>query len=522
MKARFRQARWTREEGVLEPTVFELASGRTGEYYGFFLEGDLLDEVGRPEALVPEKLLRKDLDLPRLSEPEVVRHFSRLAEMNYGVDSGSYWLGSCTMKYNPKIHERISSSPNVRRAHPYQPVNTVQGALKIMYELCGMLSKVTGLSHCTLQTSAGAHGEYLGCVIMRAYQEDRGQKQRTEIIIPTAAHGSNFASAAMVGFKVLKIPTDERGCTDMAAVKSALSEKTAGLMITNPNTLGIFEEDIVEMADLLHDAGGLLYYDGANLNAILGRVLLSDMGVDIAHLNLHKTFSTPHGTGGPGGGALLVREGLEDFLPVPMIRERKGEYRFDYDLSKSIGRIRAFYGNFEVIVKAWAYLKTLGSDGLAQVSGAAVLNSNYALSKIRALRGISLKHGRDRPRKHEFVVSLSGLKPELDAPALRVAKRLLDYGVHPPTIYFPPIVPEAFMMEPTESESKQDIDYYVDAMRAILEEVKGQPELVANAPSNLAIDRLDEVRAARRPILSWKIYEERHESGEAQQSLEQV
>ncbi len=514
MTGYFRQSRWQREEELIEPTIFELSQGRKNGYYRFSIEKEVLEEIGNAKELIPEKLMREELNLPNLSEPEVVRHFSRLAEMNYGVDSGPYWLGSCTMKYNPKINERIAVNPKVRQLHPYQPEETVQGALKIMYELGEMLGMITGLKHWTFQTSAGAHGEYLGCLIIRAYQLDRGERQRDEILIPLSAHGSNFASAAMAGFKVIKIPIDEKGCTDIAALKAAVGDRTAGMMITNPNTLGIFEEDILEIAELIHGAGGLLYYDGANLNALLGKVLLSEMGVDIAHLNLHKTFSTPHGTGGPGAGAVLVREGLEDFLPIPVLRKKNGRYYFDYDVPKTIGKIKAFYGNFEVLVKSWAYLKTLGSEGLRRVSEIAVLNANYAFARIRKLKRVSVVYGEDKPRKHEFVVSLRGAKSEIDAPALHVAKRLLDYGLHPPTIYFPPVVEEAFMMEPTESDSKEDIDYYFEVMRRILEvELEKNPELVLNAPINSSIDRLDEVRAAREPILSWKIYV-RHYKGE--------
>lgn len=503
----FRQAKWQRKEGIIEPTVFELSAGRKEGYYEFSMDEEILSKVGNPIDLVPEKLRRKKLNLPNLSEPEVVRHFSRLAQMNYGIDSGPYWLGSCTMKYNPKVNEEIAKSKKVRRLHPYQPIETVQGALQIMYELGETLAKITGLRHWTFQTAAGAHGEYLGCAIIRAYHVDRGEARRDEMLIPLSAHGSNFASAAMAGFKVIKIPLDERGCTDISALRAAAGERTAGMMITNPNTLGIFEEDILEISDIVHASGGLLYYDGANMNALLGRVLLSDMGVDLAHLNLHKTFSTPHGTGGPGAGAFLVRDGLEDFLPVPVLRKKGDFYYFDYQVPKSVGRVRAFYGNFEVLVRAWAYLKSLGSRGLLEVSGIAVLNSNYAFNKIKELKYVSVEHGGDKPRKHEFVVSLKEARSKITSPALLVAKRLLDYGVHPPTIYFPPVVEEAFMIEPTESESKEDIDYYVEVMRRVLEEVDRRPELFLDAPRNSSIDRLDEVRAARQPILSWKIYE---------------
>ena len=509
----FRQARWSTRPDVLEPTVFELSHG--SGYYEFNVDRSVLGHLGVDSAikLIPEHLRRKELRLPSLSAPEVARHFSRLAGMNYGVDSGPYWLGSCTMKYNPKLHERIASWPQVTKLHPYQPEETVQGALRIMFELSQMLAVITGLPHYTLQPAAGAHGEFAGALIIRAFHRDSGENQRDEMLIPVSAHGSNFASAAMAGFKVVKIPSDERGRVDLGALKAAAGERTAGLMITNPNTLGLFETDILEIADIIHGAGGLIYYDGANLNAILGRVLLSDMGVDVAHLNLHKTFSAPHGSGGPGAGAVGVREGLQDFLPVPVVRKGPDGFYLDYSIPKTIGRVRAFYGNFGVIVKAWAYLKRLGTEGLLAVSGAAVLNANYALSKVRRLKGVAIKYGAEDPCKHEFVISLEPLKRDTGVKALDVAKRLLDRGVHPPTMYFPLIVEEALMMEPTETDSRRELDYYIWALEEALREAYESPELAKGAPTSTAVSRLDEVLAARRPILSWRMYERRKEEG---------
>ncbi len=507
MEGEFRQARWAAGRDILEPTLFELSHG--DGYYRFRVEPELLEELGvdSPEELVPENLMRRDLRLPSLAAPEVARHFSRLAEMNYGVDSGSYWLGSCTMKYNPKLHERLAALPQVTRLHPYQPEETVQGALQIMFELAEMLAKLTGLPHYTLQPAAGAHGEFTGALMIRAYHEDRGESQRDEMLIPVSAHGSNFASAAMAGFKVVKIPSDERGRVDMAALREAVGERTAGMMLTNPNTLGLFETEILDIADLVHGAGGLIYYDGANLNAILGRVLLSDMGVDVAHLNLHKTFSAPHGSGGPGAGAVGVVDGLKDFLPVPLVRRGENGYYLDYSVPKTIGRVRAFYGNFGVVVKAWAYLKRLGSEGVRAVSGAAVLNANYVLSKVRRLRGVSIQYGAEDPCKHEFVISLKTLRRETGVRALDIAKRLLDLGVHPPTMYFPLIVEEALMIEPTESDSKRELDRYVAALERALREAYEDPDILKTAPRSTAVGRLDEVLAARKPILSWRMYE---------------
>jgi len=515
----YRQARWVGGPDVLEPTVFELSHG--SGFYRFDIEKEVVDFLGveDPVDLLPRYIVRSELRLPSLSEPEVARHFSRLAQMNYGVDSGPYWLGSCTMKYNPKIANRVTSWPTVRRIHPYQPEETVQGALRVMYELCCMLAEITGLPHFTLQPAAGAHGELLGALIIRAYHADRGER-RDEMLIPVSAHGSNFASAAMAGFKVVKIPADSRGRVDMDALKAAVGERTAGMMITNPNTLGLFEDRIAEIVEVVHSAGGLIYYDGANLNAIIGRVLLSDMGVDVAHLNLHKTFSTPHGTGGPGAGAVGVRDGLQDFLPVPVIRERDVRFYLDYSVPKTIGRIRTFYGNFEVLVKAWLYLKVLGSEGLRAVSGAAVLNSNYALSKLKKLRGVEPAFSQPGPFKHEFVLSLDGIRKEAGVRALDVAKRLLDFGVHPPTIYFPLIVPEAFMMEPTETESLRDLDVYIEAMSQAVREAYENPEILREAPHSTSVGRLDEVLANRRPILSWRMYERRKkEAGDSDGDL---
>ncbi len=501
----FRQARWSYKGGVLEPTVFELANGRPG-YYKIHTEEEIRSKAKSALSRIDT---RKELNLPGLTESEVSRHFSRLAEMNYGVDSGPYWLGSCTMKYNPKINERLSKDPHVLWIHPYQPEDTVQGALKIIYEIGEMLSKITGLPHFSLQPAAGAHGELTGVLMIKAKIRDLGER-RDEVLIPESAHGSNFASAAMAGFKVVRIPPNEEGLVDLDALRAAAGEKTAGMMITNPNTLGLFETDILEITDIVHGAGGYVYYDGANLNAILGRVLLSDMRIDVAHLNLHKTFSAPHGSGGPGAGAVGVVDEFRDYLPVPVVRKRpEGGYYLDYSVKRTIGRVRMFYGNFGVIVKAWAYLKILGGEGLREVSEVAVLNANYVMKRLLEIEGIKLKFGKERPCKHEFVVSLEELKNKYGVSALHVAKRLLDYGVHAPTVYFPPIVKEALMIEPTECESPYDLDNFVEAMRCIVEEARTDKTLVLSAPHETSVDRLNEVSASRRPILSWRMYKEK-------------
>ncbi|MDK2372020.1 MAG: aminomethyl-transferring glycine dehydrogenase subunit GcvPB [Candidatus Korarchaeota archaeon] len=510
MNRRYVQAKWQLSEGILEPTVFELGEIGKGGVVVARVEDELRREVGELEDLIPQDLQRGAIGLPGLTEPEVARHYSHLAQMNYGVDSGPYWLGSCTMKYTPKVAMKLESHPSLRNAHPYAPEESVQGILEILYELQEMLSSITGLPKFTLQPAAGAHGELVGALIIRKRFLDLGER-RDEILIPESAHGSNFASAAMAGFKVVRIPPSEEGTVDMGALRAAISERTAGMMITNPNTLGIFESDILEIADLLHSNGSYLYYDGANLNAIMGWVRLSDMGVDLAHLNVHKTFSAPHGGGGPGAGAVGVIEELADYLPVPVIVREGDTYRLDYDLPKSIGRVRMFHGNIGVLVKAWGYLKLLGSEGVRLSSGIAVLNANYVRKRLMDM-GFEVPYGKDRPCKHEFVISLSRFRREYGVRALDFAKALMDRGVHPPTMYFPLIVQEAFMMEPTESDSLEELDSYVYAMGELADLARSDPDELLSAPKNTAIGRIDDSFANKRLWLSWKVYKDRESS----------
>jgi glycine dehydrogenase subunit 2 len=488
---RYRQASYS------EPLLFELpASERQAAFFN--------PEIAElPQ--IPKKLKREKLELPRLSEPEVVRHFVRLSQMNFGVESGLYPLGSCTMKYNPRVCEELASKPQVTLIHPLQDPSTIQGALEILYRLERMLAEIAGVPYVCLQPAAGAHGELLGMLLTRAYFKDLGE-ERTEVIIPDSAHGTNFASAAMAGFRVVIVPSNSRGRVDLPALRSAVSERTAALMLTNPNTLGLFEDEIREIASMLHDVGALLYYDGANLNGILGKTRPGDMGFDIVHFNLHKTFSTPHGGGGPGAGPVGVSEKLEPYLPVPIIRydEKNDRYWLDYNRPKTIGKIRSFFGNFGVLVKAYAYLLMMGADGLKEATEIAVLNANYLKDKLKHVPGFEVRHDPDAPCKHEFVLSAEPLKRETGVTARDVAKRLLDFGFHAPTYYFPPIVPEALMIEPTETEPKEELDRFVDALKRIAEEARKDPEKVRGAPFSTAVSRVDEVRASRQPILSWK------------------
>ncbi|WP_297550225.1 aminomethyl-transferring glycine dehydrogenase subunit GcvPB [Thermococcus sp.] len=498
----FRQAKWD------EPLIFELS--REGRI-GYTLPKPIEDV----NVEIPEKLRRKSRpNLPELSEPEIVKHYTRLSEMNYGVDSGIYPLGSCTMKYNPKINEEIASHPGVAYIHPYQDERTVQGALKIMWELEQWLKEITGMDRFTLQPAAGANGEFTGVSIIRAYHLDNGEPQRDEMLVADSAHGTNPASAAMAGFKVIEIPSTEEGTIDLEALENAVGERTAGLMLTNPNTLGIFEDEIVKIARIVHKAGGLLYYDGANLNAVLGKVRPGDMGFDIVHLNLHKTFSTPHGGGGPGSGPVGVKDFLKDYLPVPLVSydEENDRYYLDYNVPKSIGKVKELYGNFAVMVRALTYLKIMGREGLKNASEIAVLNANYLTRKLLGTRGYELP-GKEL-RKHETVFSAEPMKRETGVTAMDVAKRLLDFGMHAPTVYFPLIVHEALMIEPTETVSKEELDAYVEALKKISEEAYSSPEVVKSAPHNTAVRRVDDVLAAKKPVLSWRMYLELKEKGE--------
>ncbi len=455
-------------------------------------------EVNLYEAFPKEMLQEKELELPEVSEVDVVRHFTLLSNKNFGLDTGFYPLGSCTMKYNPKINEDMASLPKLTGIHPYQPEETAQGALELMYKLADMLAEITGMEQVSLQPAAGAHGELSGLMIIKAYHQNRGDHKRNKIIVPDSAHGTNPASASVAGFDIVEIKSDKNGAVDLESLKAVLNDEIAGLMLTNPSTLGLFEKNIKEIASLVHQAGGLLYYDGANTNAIMGIARPGDMGFDVVHLNLHKTFATPHGGGGPGSGPIGVSKKLVDFLPVPIVEKQADKYVLNYDKPLSIGKVKSFYGNFGVMVKAYAYIMTMGAEGLKKASEMAVLNANYIKERLRDFYYLPI----DSVCKHEFV--LGGLGPDShEISTLDIAKRLLDYGYHPPTIYFPLIVDSAIMIEPTETESKETMDYFIDAMIAIAKEAKTNPELLKTAPHDTPVRRLDEVKAARTPVLKW-------------------
>jgi glycine dehydrogenase subunit 2 len=450
--------------------------------------------------MLPMSLQRKTpLQLPTLDETIVIRHFFHLSQMNYGIESGIYPLGSCTMKYNPKICEEISRWEQFALLHPYQDESTVQGSLQIMYELEQMLCEITGMDAFTLQPAAGAQGEFTGLLLTRAYHHAKKDFDRDEVILPDTSHGTNPASAAMAGFKVIEIPSTKEGTVNLEILKKTLSNKTACFMLTNPNTLGIFDSDIVEIAQLVHQAGALLYYDGANMNAIMGKARPGDMGFDIVHLNLHKTFSTPHGGGGPGSGPVGVKQSLQRFLPIPRIMKKQDSYYFEYTAPDSIGKIKAMYGNSSVLLKAYVYILLMGGNGLQEASEIAVLNANYMKKKLVESKFYDLPY--QDLRKHEFVLSAERLLSTKSIRAADIAKRLLDYGLHPPTIYFPLIVKEALMIEPTESESKKTLDLYVDALLRIAQE---DPQTVKNSPQNTTVQRIDEIGAVKNPILTWK------------------
>ncbi|HZJ82591.1 MAG TPA: aminomethyl-transferring glycine dehydrogenase subunit GcvPB [Clostridia bacterium] len=456
-------------------------------------------EAKQIDDMIPSEFLRsKDVELPEVSEPEVVRHYTVISRLNHGVDVGFYPLGSCTMKYNPKVNEDVARLEGFAGVHPYQPQGTTQGSLKLIHQLNRQLCEITGMDEVILQPAAGSHGELTGLMIIKAYHEKNGDNHRQKILIPDSAHGTNPSSAAMTDFDVVEIPSNERGGVDVEALRQLVDEDTAGLMLTNPNTLGLFEEDIVEIGEIVHDAGGLLYYDGANANAILGITRPGDMGFDVVHLNLHKTFSTPHGGGGPGSGPVGVKKELIPFLPTPLIKYDGETYYLEHELPLSIGRIRAFYGNFGVYLRAYAYILTMGAKGLRQVSETAVLNANYMMEKLKPYYDLSF----DRICMHEFVVSGQRQK-ENGISAMDISKRLIDFGFHPPTTYFPLIVKEALMIEPTETESRETLDDFIKAMIQIAKEAKENPDKIKAAPTNSPIGRLDETKAARSPKLRW-------------------
>ncbi|MDG6981043.1 MAG: aminomethyl-transferring glycine dehydrogenase subunit GcvPB [Nitrososphaerota archaeon] len=479
---RFRQAVWD------EPLLKELSRpGRVGST--FPVDKRVSARVRDPSSLVPPSVRRGGVNLPELSELQVLRHFNRLSQMNFSVELGMYPLGSCTMKYNPKVSEMIASSDGMKHAHPLQPTETVQGLLSIFYDLERHLSEITGMSRFSLSTAAGAQGELAGVLMMRKYLKGHGSA-RDEILVPDSAHGTNPASAAMAGFKVTKVPSDEDGQVKARTVEGLCSERTAGMMFTVPNTLGLFEGEVTEICDTVHRAGGLMYYDGANMNALLGRARPGDMGFDVVHLNLHKTFATPHGGGGPGAGPVGANKKLADYLPVPVVSKGKEGYYLDNNLERSIGPLKGFVGNSAVLLRAYVYIRLLGASGLADVSSLAVLAANY-LWKSLDPEAFSASHGEELRRKHEAVVSV---KSELPGAAMSVAKAVLDYGMHAPTVYFPLIVHEALMIEPTESEPLEMLDEYASALNEIYAKMKDGT--LGEVPRNASIGKVDEVKAS--------------------------
>jgi glycine dehydrogenase subunit 2 len=464
-----------------------------------------------PKAELPADLMRSELPrLPELAEPDLSRHFAALAERNFGIDSGFYPLGSCTMKYNPRLNERLAALPGFADLHPHQSPEDAQGALELCFRLQEALAEISGLDAVSLQPAAGSQGELTGLMLVRAYLQDRGElEQRRKVVVPDTAHGTNPASVTMSGFELQPVKTDARGNLDLEDLRRVVGPDTAALMLTNPSTLGLFEEGIVEVARIFHEAGALLYYDGANLNAVCGISRPGEMGFDVVHFNLHKTFSTPHGGGGPGAGPVAVRRALEPFLPVPaVVRREDGSFALDSDRPKSIGRVRGFLGPFGVFVRAYAFIRVYG-PALREMSEAAVLNANYLLSRLKDV--YELRY--DRLCMHEFVLSACKLKREHGISALDVAKRLMDYGIHPPTIYFPLVVPEALMIEPTETESLETLDSFIDAMRQIAQEAAENPDLLHDAPHDCPVERLDEAGAVKRAIVRYEFEESAPEPG---------
>jgi len=479
---------------MTEPLLFELSTpGR---------KGYTLPALDVPASDLPEDSVRDDLALPEVSEVEVVRHFTRLSQLNVGVDTVFYPLGSCTMKYNPKINDAMSNLPGFARLHPYQGEDSVQGALRLMYELQEALGEIAGLPAVSLQPAAGAHGEFTGVLVIWAYHKERGDTKRDKIVIPDSAHGTNPASAAMCGYDVVTVPSDSRGNTDLAALENLADDSVAGMMLTLPNTIGLFDENVVQAIEIVHNCGGLVYIDGANMNALLGVAKPGDLGFDILHYNLHKTFSTPHGGGGPGAGALAVTPELAKFLPTPVVvRRENGRYALDFDRPHSVGRVRAFYGNFGIMIRAYTYIRMLGATGLFQVARDAVLNANYIRARLDDAYQITF----DRTCMHECVFT-DKRQTEHGVHTLDIAKRLIDFGYHPPTIYFPHIehvIEGAIMIEPTETESKATLDGFIDTMHQIAREAEENPDLLHDAPQNAPVRRLDEVTAARKPRLRW-------------------
>ncbi len=478
-----------------EPLLFE--QGSAGR------EGCTLPDCDVPEkdikSLIPEDMVREEISgFPSLSEVDVVRHFTRLSQWNYSVDLGFYPLGSCTMKYNPKINEDVARLSGFSNIHPYQPEELSQGALQMMFELGEYLSEIGGMDRVFLQPSAGAHGELAGMMIIKAYHESKGEN-RHKVIIPDSAHGTNPASSTLCGYKVVELKSNGRGLLDPDAVEKAMDTDVAAFMITNPNTLGLFEENILEITEIVHRKGGLVYCDGANLNAIMGIARPGDMGVDVLHFNLHKTFSTPHGGGGPGAGPVGIKRELIPFMPVPVIEKNNiGQYKLNYNFSHSIGRVKAFYGNFGILVRAYTYIRTMGAEGLKKASETAVLNANYIMSQLKDYYHLPY----DRQCMHESVFS-DKIQNKNGITTLDIAKALIDYGFHPPTIYFPLIVKGAIMIEPTETESKDTMDRFIDAMKDIADRAEKNPDSLKKSPLKPKVTRLNETKAAREPNLRW-------------------
>jgi len=446
---------------------------------------------------IPGELLNEGITLPDVNETEVVRHYTRLSQLNFGVDSGMYPLGSCTMKHNPKINEKLSSMEAFTALHPMSDDDLSQGALQVMYELSDYLTKITGIDRFSLAPAAGAHGELTAVMIIKKYFEDIGEK-RGVILIPDSAHGTNPASVAMCGFEIKTVPSNADGDVDVDELKQLINDDVAAMMLTSPNTVGLFDRNILEISKMLHDNGTLFYCDGANLNAVMGVARIKDMGFDLMHINIHKTFSTPHGGGGPGSGPIGVVEKLAKYLPVPVVEKNDNEYYLNYDCPYSIGRVHSFYGNFLVMVKAYVYIRMLGGEGIREVSENAVLNANYLLSKLKDVYNLPI----DRICMHEFVLNDKGLPNHVTTND--VAKRILDYGFHAPTVYFPLIIEGAMMIEPTETESKASLDTFIETMIKIKQEAHENPDLVKNAPHNLQFRKIDAVTAARKPVLKWE------------------
>ncbi|WP_071395730.1 aminomethyl-transferring glycine dehydrogenase subunit GcvPB [Bacillus tuaregi] len=479
-----------------QPLIFESS---TPERIGYSLPEVDVPEVDL-ENLIPAEYMRElEPELPEVSELDIMRHYTALSKRNHGLDSGFYPLGSCTMKYNPKINEAVARMDGFAHVHPLQDESTVQGALELMYDLQEHLVEITGMDAVTLQSAAGAHGEWTGLMMIRAFHEANGDYGRVKVIVPDSAHGTNPASAGVAGFETVTVKSNEKGLVDLADLRRVVGKDTAALMLTNPNTLGLFEENILEMAKIVHDAGGKLYYDGANLNAVLSKARPGDMGFDVVHLNLHKTFTGPHGGGGPGSGPVGVKAELIPFLPKPVVTRAADHYLLDYDRPQSIGRVKPYYGNFGINVRAYTYIRSMGPDGLKAVTENAVLNANYMMRRLAPYYDLPY----DRHCKHEFVLSGRRQK-KLGVRTLDIAKRLLDFGYHPPTIYFPLNVEECMMIEPTETESKETLDSFIEAMIQIAKEAETNPEIVQEAPHTTVVSRLDETLAARKPVLRYK------------------